>query len=214
MSVEVNLRIGDEELVVERLDGRVKRIIYRGRRPLETHIFLSDREELRVLPRPPFGGDISAECLLIDMPMKITVPAEKTVEVKATIPMDIKLVLVSDGSEKELISVPVGLKYALYGPPDVGYLCRYVKAIARTEEGGEFTFNMGITVFNRHNEPVTFTKLVLPLSFFNEKVNHLQVVIESRNQALIFYKEEVSDVFGPIWLALRGKNKYIMSFGY
>ena len=101
----------------------------------------------------------------------------------------------------------------MYGPPDIGYICRYKKVLEEAEND-KFTYTINVTAYNRFTEPLTLSRIIVPLGFFNEKLQHLQLVIENKNFAYVFYKEEAHDVFGSGWFAFRSRNKFVMSYGF
>jgi hypothetical protein len=213
MHLELSIELGDEQLIVEKVDDKLRRITYMGRITFSKYVLLDSNEEIRVLHTMFTSGDVGADCIYIDLARSIIIPPGKKVELSLSIPMDIKVVLVDGDKETEIVSIPRELKYALYGPPDIGHICRYKKVLEETKKD-EPIYNIKVTAYNRFEEPMTLTKIIIPHEFFKEKLTHIQIVIENRNYAYIFYKDEVSDIFGSGWFAFRNKNKFIMSHGF
>jgi len=213
MHIELKIELGDEQLIVEKIDDRLRRITFKGRITFSKYVLLDSNEEIRVFPTIFTSGDVDADCIYIDLARSIIIPPGKKIELSLPIPIDMKVVLMDGNEETEIASIPRELKYALYGPPDIGRICRYKKVLEEAKKN-EPIYNIKVTAYNRFEEPMTLTRIIIPDDFFKEKLTHIQIVIENRNYAYVFYKEEVSDVFGSGWFAFRNKNKFIMSHGF
>lgn len=209
----IQLRIEREELIIEKLDERYARIIYRGNKSLEYLYLMKESEVIKLEPTPPTGDDIEIDCIFLGLPKRIVIPPGTEIEMEVTLPTDIRVVAQESERKKELLTIPFELKYALYGPPDIGYLCRYIRTREKFDVS-DFSMKLKISIYNRHTDPVIFSKLVLPQNFFSEKIDSIQVVIENNNQAYVFYKDEIADVFGSGWFVLKSRNKFVMNHGY
>jgi hypothetical protein len=128
-----------------------------------------NREEVRLLipgkatnynltPRIPAPHHLdSATHLMIKLPTPIVVGPWDSVNLTLKIPTD---VTVSIG-DYEIDNFPLGrIKYALYGPPESGFLCRYVVANDREVEE-EFQATFSLNIFNKLAKPVTVSKFVI-----------------------------------------------------
>lgn len=114
---------------------------------------------LAVMPHLPAGGRVPAECLLVRFPSEIYVPPGETTTVHQFVPVDVGLY--SGGA---LVAVvPVRPKYALYGPPDLGDICRYSSHALVHGLDPCLRASLSVRLSNATRSVVKASKAVVPL---------------------------------------------------
>ncbi|MEM1623477.1 MAG: DUF432 domain-containing protein [Sulfolobales archaeon] len=122
-------------------------------------ISVSSEKPVAIMPHPPSGGKYGAECLLARFYSDIYVPPGEATSVYQQVPLDIGLY---HGSALITV-VPVRPKYALYGPPDLGDLCRYSSSDVVQDLSPCLKTPIRIRLFNTSKAVVRVTKAVVPL---------------------------------------------------
>ncbi len=112
-----------------------------------------------VAPHPPAGGPVSVGCLLVRFPESVFVPPGGTTTLQLPSPVDVALYV--RGSLATV--VPVSVKYALYGPADLGDLCRYSSQELVRELGPCLRSVLRVRLSNESKSVVKSSRVVVPL---------------------------------------------------
>ncbi|MEM4035903.1 MAG: DUF432 domain-containing protein [Fervidicoccaceae archaeon] len=124
VSRELEVPLPGGRLIVERIDEESVRLVKELRSSKATRVLsLGARESLSLRPLPPLGGPLEVTCVLFKLPEPLLLLPGARVTLTLAMPADLGIyargVLVD--------SVPLTrVKYALYGPSDLGEVCRYV----------------------------------------------------------------------------------------
>lgn len=151
------------KLIVRRLSKDLVIIDrYAGEKHLSSiNVSLGIEEKVRLLPLPPKGGSLKTKYLYLSLQYKpVYVSPKKTVSILLSIPFDLGVF-----AEKELVDIiPLcKVKYALYGPSDLGVLCRYIDYRVTGSCRKEFLGNIKIRISNATNAKAIVSKIVVPL---------------------------------------------------
>jgi len=108
---------------------------------------------------PPLGGPVSSQCVYVVLPEPIVLPEGARLQYELKIPVDLGVFL--GGVLVDVI--PLGkVKYALYGPPDLGDICRYTDARV-LESYGVHVARARVTLRSQSNNRMEITKLIIPV---------------------------------------------------
>ncbi len=107
---------------------------------------------------PPLAGSTNTSCLYITLEEPILLPGGSILEYELLIPVDLGVFI----GNSIVDIVPLGrVKYALYGPPDMGDICRYVDSGILASYGNYIA--RAKTVFkSESSETIEISHLVLP----------------------------------------------------
>ncbi|MCX8185449.1 MAG: DUF432 domain-containing protein [Sulfolobales archaeon] len=121
-------------------------------------IHLPRDRTLSLMPHPPVGGRVATDCLLVKLPDDLYIESGGTAALNVQVPVDIGLYL---GSSLVAV-IPSRPKYALYGPSDLGDLCRYscLELVESLEPCLKSV--LGVSVSNIGKTTVRVSKVVVP----------------------------------------------------
>lgn len=113
------------KVLFERLNGELVRLVVVSRNTVSRKLLqLNEKTPVDVKPSPPIGGSLSVDCLYFIFDEPIVLAPFTKLNIVVRIPVDAGLYV----NEKFIMVVPLGrVKYALYGVPDMGDICRYVE---------------------------------------------------------------------------------------
>ncbi len=114
--------------------------------------------ELR--PLPPSGYSIDIDFLYISMPRQLLVTPRTQIITTIDIPIDIGIYIDNNLIHK---TSPSTIKYALYGPPNTGVLCRYIDSNIVASTPKDYLGIMRISIENSHEDVVNVNKVVIPI---------------------------------------------------
>jgi Uncharacterized conserved protein len=107
---------------------------------------------------PPLGGPISSHCVYVVLPEPIVLSEGTRLQYELKIPVDLGVFL--GGVLVDV--VPLGkVKYALYGPSDLGDMCRYVDAKI-LESYGIYVARARVSFRSQSSVRTEITKLIVP----------------------------------------------------
>lgn len=108
---------------------------------------------------PPIGGTLNTNCVYASLPEPITLTQGIRSQYDLKLPVDLGVFLGSD-----LVDIiPLGkIKYALYGPPDIGDLCRY-SDLSVLESYGKYVARARVYFKVQSNVKTEISRLVVPV---------------------------------------------------
>ncbi len=196
-------------------------VIYRRFRGSEIvkNLFIASKSKyLEIYPEAPMiYGLKTADCILVRLSAPLVVLPYSRVEVELSVPLD-AVVKVKD---RVIDSFPLGPhKYALYGSPERGNLCRYVVAgDASRVLAGRFT----LKVQSKFGKTAVLRKFLIPESSWSVYVDRegkffldtISITIANERMATIFVTPPKSYGYGMLELVSYGKRgTYFMALGY
>ncbi|MEM3993048.1 MAG: DUF432 domain-containing protein [Desulfurococcaceae archaeon] len=174
--IELNLPRG--ALVVEKISENIVRItkIING---ASTSKLISTQTDSFITLKaiPPIGGSLSTNCIYATLPEPVTLTQGTRLQYDLKLPVDLGIFIGGD-----LVDVvPLGkVKYALYGPPDIGDICRY----------------SDLSVINSYNEYIARAKVIFKtLSNVKTEISRLVIPIK---EASVYLTEENEMYFSDI----------------
>jgi len=153
--------VGGYSLSISKLSQSIYRLSLRygdSEVPLG-YLGLSSARSVELAPHPPVGGRVSVRYLMVRLGEGITVPPGESVNVVAQIPVDIGIYV--RGTLARV--VPTRVKYALYGPSDMGELCRYVSEGLVNGLHRCLRAPLRISLSNASRSTVSVSRVVVPL---------------------------------------------------
>ncbi|MEM0285093.1 MAG: DUF432 domain-containing protein [Sulfolobales archaeon] len=122
-------------------------------------ISVPSKKPVAIMPHPPSGGKYGVECLLTKFYSDIYVLPGEATSVYQQVPLDIGLYC----GNTLVTVVPIRPKYALYGPSDLGDLCRYSSSDIVQDLSPCLRTPIKIRLSNISKTIVRVTKAVIPL---------------------------------------------------
>ncbi len=161
VSGEEIVDLGPASLVLTRVGPDMVRVVLRrgGSEAVHGDLCVREGASVTVAPHPPTGGPASVDCLLVRFPESVFIPPGGTVRLDLTVPVDVGLYV--RGSLAAV--VPVRVKYALYGPPDLGDLCRYSSQELVHDLGPCLRPTLRVRLSNESGTAVRVSRTVVPL---------------------------------------------------
>jgi len=110
-------------------------------------------------PIPPAGFKVSTDKLMVKLPEAYVFLPKRSASLVLRFPAD--LGVFAGGSQ--ILRVPLSrIKYALYGPSDLGTLCRYFGTDILESSYPEALGFVKLNVTNSYKDPVSVGKIVVP----------------------------------------------------
>lgn len=158
---EISIDLGPISLVIARESPDLVKVFTRanGQESSLGSINVPIGKPVEILPHPPAGGRVKVDHIMIKLSEDISIPPGGSVTFIQYIPIDIAINV--GGSFLRL--VPVRAKYALYGPPDLGTLCRYSSNIILKDLPDCLKAQIKIQIANTGSEVTQVSRVVLPL---------------------------------------------------
>mgnify|MGYP001626182189 CR=1 FL=1 len=176
VDVEEVISLPKGRLVFSRINDSMIRIVFNGdlQIPPKT-VGVSRNSSISLRPIPPSGNLLKVDYLFIKLNEPVTVLPKESVEIYFKLPVDIGVYV----NNYLIHTVPtVKVKYALYGPPDLGHLCRYVDGGLINSVPDNLLGITKLVINNQSSDVGTVGKVVAPL-------NGLQIYLTASND-LIF----------------------------
>ncbi len=157
--VEVALPYG--KIMFKRIDESYLRIIKTVNASVSSKLVsLGFNELVSLRPKQPSGNVIEANYLMVKFPEPLTLLPRSSISFSLQLPVDLGVYIGSTLVD----SAPVSkVKYALYGPSDLGDLCRYVDKNIVNSTPKEFLGDVTINITSAHDGNLSVTKVVVPL---------------------------------------------------
>jgi len=153
--------IGGYSLSISRTSQSSYRLLlrYGGTEVSLGYLGLSSARSVELVPHPPVGGRISVMYLMVRLGEGITVPPGESVTMVTQVPVDIGIYV-----RGALVKVvPTRVKYALYGPSDMGELCRYVSEALVNGLHRCLRAPLRVSLSNASRSTVNVSRVVVPL---------------------------------------------------
>jgi len=117
-------------------------------------------DAIALRPSAPRGGRVAVDCVLAKLEKPLVLVPGSSASASLRIPLDLEVAV----NGHVAVSIPLArVKYALYGPPDLGVLCRYAgPELAREAEPQAFG-ELVAHFSSKARAPCTVAKVVLPL---------------------------------------------------
>lgn len=185
------------------------------------NVSLSIDEKVRLFPLPPKGGSLKTKYLYLSLQHKpVFISPKKTVSLLSSIPLDLGVFV-----EKELVDIiPLcKVKYALYGPSDLGVLCRYIDHRVISSCRKEFLGDVRIRISNATDAKTRVSKIVVPLESISTFLlddgsvcfNEIYMTIKNHEVAEITTGlAPSSDEKNVVFSSSYSTRQYIMRYGF
>lgn len=119
---------------------------------------MPQKKTIALMPYPPVGGKIGVECLFVRFPDEVCITPGETTTLYLSVPVDIGLYV----GNSLIRAVSLRPKYALYGPPDLGDLCRYSSQELVKDLDPCLKTTLRLRVVNSSKTVTRVSKAVLP----------------------------------------------------
>lgn len=217
---EVRIELTSSSVIFKRTDSGHLRITKSVNSLVSSKIVnLSVEEAISLRPIQPLGNITNVNYLMVKFPEPITLLPKSSTHLNLKIPTNLG-VFVGD----TLIDfVPLGrVKYALYGPSDLGDLCRYVDEKVVNSTPKEFLGDMSINITSAYDGSLNFSRVVIPIEgimvllLYNDQIkfNEVSVRCVSPNHVEVFTRIKIPLPSDEVRYSSRAKDSsYIMRFG-
>lgn len=159
--VSVDLLFG--RLMLSRISDGLVRIEFTGLVNVQPKVIgsVSKGVTINLRPTPPLGNLIKVNYLLINLKEPITILPKESIEFFIDLPVNLGVYI----NSYLVYSIPtIRVKYALYGPSDLGDLCRYVDLVQIKNLQKYFIGSVKVIINNNLNNDVNVSKIVCPLN--------------------------------------------------
>lgn len=214
-------RIGDYEINVVAKENTTKYTRSLNGKELVNLAIAGKALTYSISPRPPGRGRLrSATHLMVRLPHQLLIGPMDSVRVEYAVPADVEVKV----GDYTVDWFPLRrMKYALYGSPERGHICRYLRAEELASAGQEYFMRFTLQVTNSSEEPAKVTKFVVPLNAVSTYVDTggraysdtiLMNVIDRRRAvvrtavAVRYYTKKL------ILVARRAVKTFVMLYGY
>ena len=187
----------------------------------ETIMLNINRDDIIYLrPEPPSGLKVNVNKVMVLITGGIIIPPTRSLTLDLKIPVDVGIYL---GNTLVLKTPLSRVKYSLYGPPNIGVLCRYVNGKILSTSTPETTGIIRIDVNNLSSENIKLNKLVLPSEGLGVYIaedgklvfNRVRVRVHDSIKAEVETDDAPSlNGVGYKYSPLIKKASYLMLYGY
>jgi len=207
-------------LILEKVGNNAVRIVKRiGELESSKLVSLIAISHVALKAIPPLGGPWNSNCVYVVLPEPVALSHEAVLQSELKLPVDLGVFI-----GEELVDViPLGrVKYALYGSPDLGDICRYVD----TKILESYVMNVAksrVLFKSRGNARIEITKLVIPVKsatvYSTERgelyISDIEVNALSPTHVEVRVTAETSyTIPGKLLSVLKGPGAtYIMKYG-
>lgn len=217
--VSVDLPLG--RLILSRVNDNLIKIEFTGLVNVRPKLVGGVSKDVKVSlrPTPPSGNMIKVNYLFISFKEPITVLPRESVDFFIDLPVDLGIHI----NDYLTYSVPtIRVKYALYGPSDLGDLCRYVNLTQIKDLQRRFVGTAKVVITNNSSGDVSISKVVCPLSGLqiyltkdDEPVyNWILVKVNSLSHVEVYTRLSPSkDVVNPKYIFKGIEAAYVMKYG-
>lgn len=217
--VSVDLPLG--KLILSRVNDNLIKMEFTGLINIRPKLIGGVNKDVMISlrPTPPLGNVIKVNYLLISLRDPITVLPRESIEFFIDLPVDLGVHI----NDHLTYSVPtIKVKYALYGPSDLGDLCRYVNLTQIKDLQKYFVGRAKVIISNNSNSDVSMSKIVCPISGLqiyltedDEPVyNWVLVKVNSLNYVEVYTRLTPSkDVIKPKYVFKGIEATYVMKYG-
>lgn len=182
-------------------------------------INLSTNEFIRLRPKQPSGNTINTYYALVKFSEPITLLPKSSFVLNLKLPTDLGIYV----KDSLVDTAPLSkVKYSLYGPSDIGDLCRYIDKGIVDSTPREFLGSMYLTVNSVSDDTINMSKVVIPIDglaifvtsegeiFFND----VSVRATSQNHFEVSTRSNASQLHGEITYSSKVKEStYVMRYG-
>ncbi len=123
------------------------------------YLGLSSSRSVELVPYPPVGGRVSVRYLMVRFRESTAIPPGESLITVVQVPVDIGIYV---GGTLVRV-VPTRVKYALYGPSDMGELCRYVSDAMIDGLHRCLRAPLRVSLGNGGRSTVSVSRVVVPL---------------------------------------------------
>jgi hypothetical protein len=183
---------------------------------------LNVREDstLSLRPLPPSGISINVDYILIKFSEPITLIPKSSMTLEVKIPVDLGVYVGNSLAD----SVPLSkVKYALYGPPDLGVLCRYIDQGITNTVSPKVLGSINMIVNSVLDTVLSVSRVVIPINglitylTYDDEIffNVVEVRATDKNRIEVYTKGKPS-VSREVRFKYRSSGKeltYVMMYG-
>lgn len=144
-------------------DDMVELVLSHGGLVEKKLVSLPANKPMVLQPYPALWGPLAVNCVLIKLDPRVVVKPKETLSILRDIPVDIGVV--ADG--QLLMTAPLSkVKYALYGPSDLGDICRYIDDEITDSAPQWARARAKITFYSVAQDPLEVSRIVVPATGF------------------------------------------------
>ncbi|ADM28169.1 Protein of unknown function DUF432 [Ignisphaera aggregans DSM 17230] len=216
-----SINIRDRDIVFKRIDKEKVELIESVKSIIRVSRILSipNNSSIELRPLPPSGYGINVDFLYISLPQPLSLIPKTQTLTTIDIPIDIGIYVNNNLIHKISPSI---IKYALYGPPNTGVLCRYIDSNIIANTPKDYLGIMHISMINNHKEVVNINKIIIPIKglivcLYNKQkpiYNLVHVDISNENYVEVYTDTKIpSEDTEVLCFNTIDNAKYIMLYG-
>lgn len=156
---EINLLNG--KVVFKRINSGHLRIVKSINSSITSKVInLTVDEFISLRPKQPSGNMIKVNYLMIRFSEPLTLLPKTSTSVNLQLPTDLGVFV----GDVLVDSIPLSkVKYALYGPSDIGDLCRYISKEVVDSTPKEFLGSMNVSITSTYADNLSISRVVIPV---------------------------------------------------
>lgn len=161
---ELAINVNEGFLRVTRVsDDMIELALTHGKIVEKKLVSLPVDKPLVLQPYPALWGPLNVNCVLLKLDPRVVVKPKETLTILRNVPVDIGIVV--DG--QLLMTAPLSrVKYALYGPSDLGDICRYIDDEVAGSAPEWARARAKITFYSAAQDTLEVSRIVIPASGF------------------------------------------------
>lgn len=162
IGIIAGITIGDKDIVFRRIDKEKVELIesVKSITKLSKVLNIPSDNTIELKPLPPSGYSISIDFLYISLPRPLSLIPKTRILTTIEIPIDIGIYVNNNLIHRISSST---IKYALYGPPNTGILCRYIDSNVIANTPKDYLGIMNISIANNHKGVINVNKVIVPI---------------------------------------------------
>lgn len=215
----LNLDLESAKISFERVnDHLVRALVLTTRTTVQKLIELERSTLITIKPVPPLAGPINVNCIFYVLEEPIVVLPMSKFGFEVRIPYDLGVFV----EKEEVLRIPLGkVKYALYGTPDMGDVCRYFDPSVLRSYGEKLALTR-LVIASSAKVSIELKKFVAPISsatvVYTESgrvfYGDISVHAVSPGHVEVVLHDEPPPVEEPYKVSIRGQvSTYIMRYG-
>ncbi|MEM1819301.1 MAG: DUF432 domain-containing protein [Sulfolobales archaeon] len=217
---EVRIDLTSSSVVFKRIDSKHLKITKFVNSLVSSKIVnLSVEEAVSLRPIPPLGNMTNVNYLMVRFPEPITLLPKSSTYLNLKVPTNLGVFV----GDTLIDSIPLGrVKYALYGPSDLGDLCRYVDEKVVNSTPKEFLGDMSVNITSAYDSNLNLSRVVIPIEGMmvlllhdgQIKFNEVSIRCLSPQHVEVFTKIKTSLPPNEVRYSSKAReSSYIMKFG-
>lgn len=215
----LNIPINNGSVTLKRVSNEnVLLIINRRGISYSKLINLKIDKQVSLRPLPPCAGSLKVDCLYLKLDNELILKPNDNIRLNINLPLDLGIYIDSILIE----TIPLSnVKYALYGPPDLGDICRLIDLRQEKNLSNVVKAELEIIFESRAEGTIGISKIIAPLnglSVFRDensrlKLQTIEVVVYSSTRVEVTTKTTIPRGFNIFSFNKPGEYVYVMRYG-